>query len=52
VQMVMMHELAHCMQMNHSGAFWKVRNQYAEELRGLWANGYTGMGSGAGERLC
>ena len=24
VQMVMMHELAHCVQMNHSGAFWKV----------------------------
>ena len=42
--MVMMHELAHCMQMNHSGAFWKVRNQYAEELRGLWAKGYTGDG--------
>lgn len=44
VQMVMMHELAHCMQMNHSGAFWKVRNQYAEELRGLWTKGYTGDG--------
>ena len=44
VQMIMMHELAHCMQMNHSGAFWKVRNQYAEELRGLWAKGYTGDG--------
>ncbi len=46
VQMVMMHELAHCMQMNHSGAFWKVRNQYAEELRGLWTKGYTGDGGG------
>ena len=44
VQMVMMHELAHCMQMNHSGAFWKVRNQYADELRGLWNEGYTGDG--------
>jgi len=44
VQMVMMHELAHCMQMNHSGAFWKVRNQYAEELKGLWTKGYTGDG--------
>ena len=44
VQMVMMHELAHCMQMNHSGAFWKTRNQYAGELRGLWAKGYTGDG--------
>ena len=44
VQMVMMHELAHCMHMNHSGAFWKVRNQYSEELRGLWSKGYTGDG--------
>lgn len=37
VQMVMMHELSHCKQMNHSAAFWKVRNQYAGELRELWA---------------
>ncbi len=44
VQMVMMHELAHCKQMNHSGAFWKVRSQYAVELRGLWEKGYTGEG--------
>ncbi|MCJ1251593.1 hypothetical protein MMC30_008828 [Trapelia coarctata] len=44
VVMVMMHELAHCVQMNHSGAFWKVRNAYAEEMRGLWARGYTGEG--------
>ena len=42
--MVMMHELAHCVQMNHSGAFWKVRNGFAEELRGLWGRGYTGDG--------
>lgn len=42
--MVMMHELAHCKQMNHSGAFWKVRNEYSAEMRGLWERGYTGDG--------
>lgn len=44
VEMVMMHELAHCKEMNHSGAFWRVRDGYAGELRGLWAKGYTGEG--------
>lgn len=44
VQMVMMHELAHCKQMNHSGAFWAVRNQFAEDLRKLWEQNYTGDG--------
>ncbi|KAI1332954.1 WLM-domain-containing protein [Xylariaceae sp. FL0255] len=44
VQMVMMHELAHCKQMNHSKAFWAVRNKYAEEMRGLWSKKYTGEG--------
>ncbi|KAF6812680.1 WLM domain-containing protein [Colletotrichum musicola] len=44
VQMVMMHELAHCKQMNHSRAFWAVRNEYAEQMRGLWRRGYTGDG--------
>ncbi|MCJ1309388.1 hypothetical protein MMC25_003047 [Agyrium rufum] len=44
VVMVMMHELAHCKQMNHSGAFWKVRNGYAAEMRELWTKGYTGDG--------
>lgn len=44
VQMVMMHELAHCRQMNHSRAFWKVRNEYAEQMRVLWSRGYTGEG--------
>ncbi|KAM0329822.1 hypothetical protein ACHAQA_003986 [Verticillium albo-atrum] len=44
VQMVMMHELAHCKQMNHSRVFWAVRNDYAEKMRGLWSRGYTGEG--------
>lgn len=44
VQMVMMHELAHCKQMNHSRAFWAVRNAYADEMRQLWSRGYTGEG--------
>jgi hypothetical protein len=44
VQMTMMHELAHCKQMNHSGAFWKVRNAYAEEMRVLWSKSYLGEG--------
>ncbi|KAK4230464.1 WLM domain-protein [Podospora fimiseda] len=44
VQMVMMHELAHCKQMNHSKAFWAVRNKYAEEMRELWTKKYTGKG--------
>lgn len=44
VEMVMVHELAHCKQMNHSKAFWKVRDAYAVELRALWAKGYTGEG--------
>lgn len=42
--MVMMHELAHCKQMNHSGAFWKVRNEYSAEMKGLWEKGYAGDG--------
>ncbi|KAI0404219.1 WLM domain-containing protein [Xylaria palmicola] len=44
VQMVMMHELAHCKQMNHAKAFWAVRNQYADQMRGLWSRKYTGEG--------
>ena len=44
VQMVMMHELAHCKQMNHSRAFWAVRNGYAADMHKLWAEGYTGEG--------
>jgi len=42
--MVMMHELAHCQQMNHSRNFWKARNKFADELRDLWTKGYTGDG--------
>jgi hypothetical protein len=30
--------------MNHSKAFWKVRDGYAGELRELWGKGYTGEG--------
>ncbi|KAI1436697.1 WLM domain-containing protein [Xylaria sp. CBS 124048] len=44
VQMVMMHELAHCKQMNHSKAFWAVRNKYADHMRVLWSRNYTGEG--------
>ena len=44
VVMVMMHELAHCVQMNHSKNFWEVRNAYAKEMRALWAKDYTGDG--------
>ncbi|KAH9832410.1 DNA-dependent metalloprotease WSS1 [Teratosphaeria destructans] len=44
VQMVMMHELAHCKQMNHSRFFWGVRNGYAKQMEELWAKGYVGEG--------
>lgn len=44
VQMVMMHELAHCKQMNHSRAFYAVNNRYSAELRELWGRRYTGDG--------
>ncbi|KAK6071173.1 WLM domain-containing protein [Seiridium cupressi] len=36
--------LAHCKQMNHSRAFWAVRNKYAEQMRQLWSQGYAGEG--------
>ncbi|ERF71830.1 hypothetical protein EPUS_01745 [Endocarpon pusillum Z07020] len=44
VQMVMMHELAHNVQMNHGRAFWAERNRFAAEMKGLWERGYTGEG--------
>jgi hypothetical protein len=40
----MLHELAHCVHMNHRAAFWKVRDRYAVEMRELWAKGYSGEG--------
>ncbi|KIW02850.1 uncharacterized protein PV09_05905 [Verruconis gallopava] len=52
VQLTMMHELAHCKEMNHSRAFWRVRNQYANEMRELWAKNYSGEGLwGRGQSL-
>jgi hypothetical protein len=63
VQLVMMHELAHCKEMNHGPSklflaarpdsirltpylveFWKVRNEYASDMKALWEKGYTGDG--------
>ncbi|KAK9477282.1 WLM domain-containing protein [Lipomyces japonicus] len=41
---VMIHELAHNKQMNHSKAFWKVRNDFMKELQVLQAKGYSGEG--------
>lgn len=52
VQMVMMHELAHCKQMNHSKFFWQVRNGFAGEMERLWAKKYVGEGMwGRGQDL-
>ena len=42
--MVMMHELAHNKQMNHSKAFWVSRNEFSAEMKDLWDKGYTGDG--------
>ena len=52
VQMVMVHELAHCQQMNHGRQFWKVNGQFKGELKELWAKNYTGDGLwGRGQTL-
>lgn len=50
VQMVMMHELSHNTHMNHGRDFWKTRNLYADEMKALWARGYTGEGFWGGGR--
>ncbi|KAF8475543.1 WLM domain-containing protein [Kalaharituber pfeilii] len=44
VQYTMIHELAHILQMNHSRAFWAVRNKFALELQELHLKSYTGEG--------
>jgi DNA-dependent metalloprotease WSS1 len=50
--MVMMHELAHNVQMNHGKAFWAERNRFASEMKALWNRGYTGEGFwGSGRSL-
>ena len=52
VQMVMMHELAHNLQMNHGKQFWMERNKFSSEMRELWSKGYTGEGFwGSGRNL-
>jgi DNA-dependent metalloprotease WSS1 len=51
VQMVMMHELAHCREMNHSKRFWDLREIYVAEMRALWERGFTGEGFWGGGRV-
>lgn len=41
---VMLHEMAHIKEMNHSSAFHKVRIGYETEMMALNARGYTGDG--------
>ena len=52
VQMVLMHELAHNLQMNHGKQFWVERNKFSNEMKELWGKGYTGEGFwGSGRNL-
>ncbi|PWW74451.1 WLM-domain-containing protein [Tuber magnatum] len=44
VQRVMIHELAHIKQMNHSRSFWSVNNKFSAQLQVLRTKGYTGEG--------
>ncbi|CAZ79482.1 unnamed protein product [Tuber melanosporum] len=44
VQRVMIHELAHIKQMNHSRSFWSVNSKFSTQLQVLRAKGYTGEG--------
>ncbi|EEY19780.1 conserved hypothetical protein [Verticillium alfalfae VaMs.102] len=37
-------QMGHDARMNHSRAFWAVRNAYADSMRALWSRGYTGDG--------
>ena len=51
VQLVMMHELAHNIHMNHSKTFWTMRNLLTREMKELWARRYTGEGFWGGGRV-
>ena len=51
VQMVMMHELAHNVHMNHGKGFWQTRNLFSKEMKDLWNKNYTGEGFWGGGRV-
>jgi hypothetical protein len=51
VQLVMMHELAHNVHMNHSKQFWQTKDLFTKEMRELWARRYTGEGFWGGGRV-
>lgn len=44
VLQVMLHELSHIKNMNHSAAFWKTLASYKQEMSELLKKGYTGEG--------